>query len=190
MVFLDLTAAYDTLNREALLLKLASVIPCLKILRVIEELLSNRHFYVVIGNKSSRWRTLNNGLPQGSVLAFQSFEKLFNLFTHDFPDTKSTCFKFADDIAMGTQGYSTVECENSLNQDLEVAFRYFKDNGLIVNPSKSQSTFFTLNTREASVQLNVLMNGLQIPHCDLPKYLGVFLDRTLTFNHHLKSCVW
>lgn len=39
---------------------------------------------------------LNNGLPQGSVLA----PLLFNLYVHDMPKTKSYKFQYADDTAL------------------------------------------------------------------------------------------
>lgn len=61
--FIDLTAAYDTVWRHGLLYKLANVIPCKKILTLIENMLSNRRFQVFMGDKKSRWRISNDGLP-------------------------------------------------------------------------------------------------------------------------------
>jgi hypothetical protein len=59
-------------------------------------ILSNRFFQVCLGVKSSRWRKLNNGLPQRSVLA----PILFNLYVFDVPSTLSKQFHYADDIAL------------------------------------------------------------------------------------------
>jgi hypothetical protein len=44
---------------------------------------------------------------------------------------------------------------------------------------------FHLNTHAANKQLNVMFNGTSIKHVDHPKYLGVTLDRTITFKSHL-----
>jgi hypothetical protein len=46
---------------------------------------------------------------------------------------------------------------------------------------------FHLNTHVARKQLDVMFNGTSIKHVDHPKYLGVTLDRTLTFKSHLEE---
>ena len=80
-VFVDLTAAYDTVNHRALLLKVAQIVRNSPLVRIIESLLVNRRFYVEMDGKKSRWHIQNNGLPQGSVLA----PILFNIYTNDQP---------------------------------------------------------------------------------------------------------
>jgi hypothetical protein len=42
---------------------------CAKLSNLLNNMLSNRLFSVFLGDKSSRWCRLNNGLPQGSILA-------------------------------------------------------------------------------------------------------------------------
>ena len=44
---------------------------------------------------------------------------------------------------------------------------------------------FHLNNREAKRELKVYNNGRLLPFCPTPIYLGVKLDRSLTFRHHL-----
>ena len=44
---------------------------------------------------------------------------------------------------------------------------------------------FHLNNREAERELKVYSNGRFLPFCPTPTYLGVKLDRLLTFLHHL-----
>jgi hypothetical protein len=46
---------------------------------------------------------------------------------------------------------------------------------------------FHLNTHAANKQLDVMFNGTSIKHVDHPKYLGVALNRTLTFKSHLEK---
>jgi hypothetical protein len=65
VVFVDLTAAYDTVWEDGLIHKLYNVIPCGKMVSLLEDMLSNRQFRVFVEDKSSKFRFINNGLPQG-----------------------------------------------------------------------------------------------------------------------------
>jgi hypothetical protein len=95
-VFIGLTAAYDTVWREGLMIKFLEAVLYLKLFKLLNNMLSNRYFQVFLGDQSSIWRRLNNGLPQGSVLA----PILFNLYMPDLPSTAAKVFQYADDIAV------------------------------------------------------------------------------------------
>jgi hypothetical protein len=68
--------------------KIMRVVPCAKLSNLLNNMLSNRFFQVYLGDKSSRWRKLNNALPQGIVLA----PLLFNLYLSDILSTLSNQF--------------------------------------------------------------------------------------------------
>ena len=53
--------------------------------------------------------------------------------------------------------------------------------------TKTVTTAFHLNNREAKRELNIYNNGKRLPFCPVPTYLGVKLDRSLTFRHHLEA---
>ena len=76
--FMDLSAAYDTVNHRLLIQKLCNTTQDSKLCRVIQNLLSNRRFYVVLNNELNRVRKQKNGLPQGNVLA----PSLLNIYTN------------------------------------------------------------------------------------------------------------
>ena len=46
---------------------------------------------------------------------------------------------------------------------------------------------FLFNNREAKRAFHVYSNGNLLPPCPVPTYLGVKLDRSLTFRHHLEA---
>ncbi|KAJ4944262.1 hypothetical protein JOQ06_012807 [Pogonophryne albipinna] len=78
VVYLDLTAAYDTVWHRGLHLKLLRTIPDRHMVKFIMETLTNRSFVLQTSNgQRSRLRRLRNGVPQGSVLS----PMLFNIYT-------------------------------------------------------------------------------------------------------------
>ena len=51
--------------------------------------------------------------------------------------------------------------------------------------TKTVAAAFHLNNQEAKRELKVYNNGRLLPFCPTPTYLGVKMDRSLTFRHHL-----
>lgn len=181
VAFIDLTAAYDTVWRQGMLYKLLCVIPCKTTVGLIDQMLSNRSFRVVMGNSLSDWKKLNNGLPQGSVLA----PLLFSLYIADMPTTRARKFGYADDWAIATSSKSMEETEKTLTDDLNILKDYFRKWRLQPNANKTEVTCFHLNNRLARRELNVRFGNGLLRHNRYPKYLGVTLDRTLSFKEHL-----
>ena len=68
-VFVDLSAAYDTVNHRILMTTIYQWTDDKAMTTLLGTLLKNRMFYVALNQKKSRWRQQRNGLPQGSVLA-------------------------------------------------------------------------------------------------------------------------
>ena len=180
VVFMDLTAAYDTVWKNGLLLKLYKTLKCSQTVKLIEEMLSNRKFRVFLGEKSSKIQTLNNGLPRGAVLS----PLLFNLYTQDIPNTNSRKFIYADDIAIATQDEHFQNLNTTLSEDVKILYDFFRNWRLTPNPSKTTTSCFHLNNRNKQTELNIFYNGTRLKHNHKPTYLGVTLDTSLTYNSH------
>jgi hypothetical protein len=114
-------------------------VPCAKISNLLNNMLSNRFFQVFLGNQSSIWRRLNNGLPQGSILALI----LFNLYLSDLPSSSLNLFQYADDIELTHQARKFEECEIHLEEGLETLSRFHQWR-LCPNPSKTEVCVFHL----------------------------------------------
>jgi len=140
-VFLDLSCAYDTVWKRGLLLKLAKILRCKTSLRLIDNILSDRKFRVHLNGKVSKYKFLQNGLPQGSVLS----PILFNAYTADITNTSSRKFMYADDVGLAAQAESFEKVEDILNEDLVRVQKYFKFWFLTLNPNKTTSIAFHLS---------------------------------------------
>ena len=62
---------------------------------------------------------------------------------------------------------------------------YLQTCRLKLSHTKTVTAAFHLNNREAKRELKVYNNGRLLPFCPTPTYLGVNLDRSLTFRHRL-----
>ena len=61
---------------------------------------------------------------------------------------------------------------------------YYKQNHLRPTPAKSQLTAFHVKNRQADRKLNFNWNGTKLDHTHSPVYLGITLDRSLTYRNH------
>ena len=151
---------------------------------MIMELIRNRSFTLSIGDsKRSRLRRLRNGLPQGSDLA----PLLFNIYTYDLPTTISQKYAYADDLALMHTSKDWKTLEGTLSHDMTTLSAYLQTCRLKLSHTKTVTTAFHLNNREAKRELKIFNNGRLLPYCPTPTYLGVKLDRSLTFRHHLEA---
>ena len=178
-----MTAAYNTVWHRGFSCKLLRLLPNKHMVKMIMELVRNRSFTLTIGDsKQSRLRRLKNGVPQGSVLA----SLLFNIYTYDLPSTISRKFAYADDLLSIVALFWKLEgLGGTLRQDMSTLSAYLQTWRLKLSHTKTVTAAFHLNNREAKHELKVYNNGRLLPFCPTPTYLGVKLDRSLTFRYHL-----
>ena len=184
VVLLDLTAAYDTVWHRGLHLKLLRTIPDRHMVKFIMEMLSNRSFTLrTSDDQRSRLRRLRNGVPQGSVLS----PLLFNVYIHDLPETLSRQYGYADDLAIMLRQPTWPAVEEGLNQDMGTLAAYLRRWRLQLSMGKTISAAYHLCNKEAKKELLVSVDNNRLEHQFAPKYLGVRLDRTLSYKQHLEE---
>ena len=94
-IFIDLKKAFDTVNHPILIRKLEHYGIRENSLQWFTSYLSNRKQYVYFNGHSSEVKSINCGVPQGSVLG----PLLFLLYINDLPHVSSNLrfYLFADD---------------------------------------------------------------------------------------------
>ena len=117
----------------------------------------NRNVRVQYQGVSSRWRKSKVGMPQGSVLS----PILYNFFTADLEvESCDLSESYADDAHTAAV---SPEVAGTLCIAAEEMDTWAKENGMGVSAEKSSVTLFTPWTKQVNYQLDVKLNGVQIP---------------------------
>jgi len=149
-VFVDLTAAYDTVWHRGLTCKLLQLLPDRHMVRMIMEMVGNRSFTLTTGNgKRSRLRLLKNGGAQGSVLA----PLLFNIYISDLPTPVSRKYAYAEDLAIMHADINWQAVEGLLTKDTATVGEYLQTWKLTLSTTKTVSATSTLTIRKLNVTL-------------------------------------
>ena len=182
-VFIDLTAAYDTVWHQGLRLKLQRMLTSNHLINFIMELLYTRSFTLFTSDEQkSRSFRLKNDVAQGFVLA----PTLYNIYTADFPKTSGNCFMYADDVAITYSESSIAKVVENLSNDMKTICQYLHDWHLKLSQSKTVSLLDHLKNHLALKSIKVTLDHNTILNCErYPTYLEITLDRSLTYKNHL-----
>ena len=94
---------------------------------------------------------------------------------------------YADDLALLHSSGNWKDLEGTLSQDMSTLSAYLQTWRLKLSRIKTVTAAYHLNNREAKRELKVYNNGRLLPFCPTPTYLGIKLDRSLTFRRHLMA---
>jgi ribonuclease HI len=186
LVLIDFKRAYDKVWKYGLLHKLRACGFPRCVVRWCKQFLWDRQARVRIGSRRSRYRVFREGLPQGSVLSPFFFLVYINDLTHLLPDDVSVSL-FADDVAVWASASTTAEASAKVQRALDRIETWADEWRMEISAEKCESTLFSLDPRDAHVQPEVKLMGVQVPFSSAPTFLGVRFDRQLSFRDHVES---
>uniref|UniRef100_A0A2S2Q892 Putative RNA-directed DNA polymerase n=1 Tax=Sipha flava TaxID=143950 RepID=A0A2S2Q892_9HEMI len=147
---------------------------------LIKSYLSNRFFTVRLNNTYSIRYTIRAGVPQGSDIA--TF--LNSIFTHDIPKTFYTSLgTYADDTLITASHESHVTASEMIQNHLNMISLWANRWKIKINETKSVQVTFSLRNLDSPP---VTLNNITIPKANEVKYLGLTLDKRLTWSPHIK----
>jgi len=193
LVALDLSAAFDTVDHSVLLSRLERSFGIQgSILTWIKSYLVDRTQFVRLGTANSVATNCLCGVPQGSVLGPLLFVAYISSTANIAEHFGIGHHQYADDtqvyVALSRNDVTTAVA--NLHNGLAALHRWFSQNGLVINPDKSEVVLFatTQQTRISPLPLKeVDVAGCSVPLSESVKILGVTLDRHLTFNTHVQN---
>ena len=184
-LFLDFSKAFDCVDHTILLHKLEVYGVRGVALLWFQSYLSNRMQYVSINGNNSEYKSVESGVPQGSILG----PLLFLIYINDFPKS-SNFFKFnlfADDSTLSFS-YKDVPVNmlsENVNRELIPINLWLLLNKIKVNVTKSKFIVFSYRN-EPDLPTLQLGTG-DISSTDQIKFLGVTLDKNLNFKPHINT---
>lgn len=187
---LDMSKGFDILNHEFFLDKLRTRYNISgKPLQWFTSYITRRRHFVRNNFKSSDCMESVLGIPQGTILGPLAFLIFVNDFLLYMKKSAPECniHMYADDITMYCEGTTIEEISTKINRSLEIAYRWFCQNKLLINPEKSQSMLVGTTFRTNSLNLEVRLNNKIVENCSNIKLLGVEIDNNLKWKTHVES---
>jgi len=168
-IYCDLSKAFDSISHEVLLDKLEYYgirgIP----LTLIKSYLKTRKQRVVFNGQTSKWASINSGVPQGSIIG----PLLFILYMDDLQvqNISEVICLYADDVSLINRAQTSPELEQKTSKSLAESEHWFTTNALNMNKTKTKTiTFKTMGLHEEPV-----------------KFLGVWFESDLRWKKQIEE---
>ena len=183
-VFIDLEKAFDTVSHKILIDKLAYYGFRGVTQKLIGSFLTSPKRYVSLNGYDSDELNVVCGVPQGSTLG----PLLFLIYINDlrFSLKSSVANHFADDACIIHQSKKLKMLESNLNHDVKLCFEWLNANRLSLNTNKTKLLFFHSKKKSFAFEnISIKLNKIKQLHADNVKYLGIFLDKNLSWDYHI-----
>lgn len=181
LALLDYSKAYDMVWKERLLELMSNKgVPNIMV-RWIKGFLCDRKARVRMDGVLGATMKMHQGVPQGAVLSPILFLFYINGARDVIPENVSVSM-YADDIALWYQHPDKVVAECKVQEAIEQVAEWSKEHKLKLNAAKCEIAFFSSNPHEAQWTPTASIDNTPFKFTKTPTFLGVTLDRTLTFR--------
>lgn len=179
-LFIDISQAFDKVWHKGLIYKIVQSLPQ-NTHRLLQSYLTDRSFVVKYKSYTSSSRNISAGVPQGSILG----PMMYILYTADMPtNSQIHTSTFADDTAFMSTHKDPKIASSNLQSHIHELESWLNKWKIKVNPAKCAHVTFTLRRENCPT---VTINNTRIPEKLHIKYLGIHLDRRLTWSKHIDS---
>lgn len=180
VAYLDFKKAFDTVDHDVLLRKLAGIGFTLHTLKFFSTYFRDRRQYVDCGGHCSEPYYTRSGVSQGSNLG----PLLFNLMINDLPSVinGSICLLFADDLKLICEIRDNAD-HVTLQQDIDRVIEWSHEFKLYFNVAKCSVLSYTRASSPRHHQYN--MEGEPLQRVTEVKDLGIRFVSELHFRKHI-----
>ena len=142
--------------------------------------MSDRSQFVSINGFNSDYKTVEHGVPQGSVLGpllFLIFIKGLNIAIRH-----SETFHFADDTCLLNIKDSVKQINKAVNKELKFLVQWLNANKISLNVTKTEVVIFKRKKKQLDCDLNLKLCGKKLKPSNSVRYLGIYLDEYLDWS--------
>ena len=183
-LFVDLAKAFDSMDRNLLLLKLERYGLAPSAIQWFRSYFSNRKQRTLVNGSLSDLASIDHGVLQGSILG----PVLFTIFINDLPCVShfSKFILYADDTTIYHSSPDLESLFSNLNSELIAINEWFVRNRLTVNFDKTNYIIFHSSRRPVSHSaFELKFSNFDIERKSVIRFLGVFLDEHLNWRNHV-----
>ena len=194
VMFLDLSAAFDTVDQDKLLEILHKDVGVRGVaLKWFDSFLRGRTQKVKIGDVYSNEVDLDFGVVQGAILG----PKLFNIYTKPFPEKMQVVSVSVEGYADDNQllkpfnvKFQVKVLGEGIEKTFEVIEKWMSENFLKLNSGKTKIMIVAPEGVRKQIIINgTFINGQCIRFVESAKNLGVYVDSALTMNVQVQKVV-
>ena len=185
VVVTDFSKAFDRVDHNIIIPKLLDMGTRPEIIPWLCSFLSNRSQCVRYQNITSNWKTLQGGVPQGTLVGPGSFLVLNNDAALS-EDQRVCALKYVDDITLVEK--SNLNQQSLLQQHLTNFESWSDTNNMSLNPSKCMAMNVCFSTSPVTPDPLVLCNQI-LAEVDVVKVLGVHISSDLKWNVHINNVI-
>ena len=159
-VFFDIEKAYDTTWRHFIIQALINSGLKGNIVHFIQNFLSDRKFNVLIGKNCSSTKSLENGIPQGSVLSCSIFILAINSLFEKIK-LPVRALMYAVDLVIYYNHQDLTEIQRLIQETLNQLQKWSKESGFKFSENKTKAMLFT-RRRKNIFKPNLFLNGTKL----------------------------